>query len=71
MDFIYTRPPLAYNGGFLNKRDMRENIRNENVSTVTENSNNTNTAQQNEPAELNSANSQGMIYLDIIQPFAL
>lgn len=50
---------------------MRENVRNENICTGTDNNNTNHPAQQNEPAELNSANSQGMIYLDIIQPFAL
>lgn len=52
---------------------MRENVRTENIFVATEsnNTNTNNTAQQNESAELTSASSQGMIYLDIIQPFAL
>ena len=51
---------------------MRENVRNENTSVGTDNNPNTNhTVQQNDSAELNSSSSAGMIYLDIIQPFAL
>jgi hypothetical protein len=50
---------------------MRENVREESIYAGTDNASNTSNTQQNESAELHSSNQEGMIYLDIIQRFAL